>query len=75
MLTSFYRKVQTPTQYNKTYSEIQSVLGMEKLKTLQQRIQNKREKAEYLGALLNNYIKAQQSLPGAYHNYYFLCPL
>lgn len=75
MFTSFYRKVQTPAQYNKAYSEIQSVLGMEKLQTLQQRIQNKREKAEYLGALLNNYIKAQESLPGAYHNFYFFVSL
>jgi len=75
-MTSLYRWFQKPPKEQIRYSEIQALIGLNKIKTLNARIKRRHERSEYLlNVFLNDHIKFQKILPGYSTNYYFLVGL
>lgn len=74
-MTSFYRSVQHAPKSDRRYSEGQAALGLEKIRTIEDRIRERRAKAETLKRLLPNAIRVQHVLADADPNYYFFVAL
>lgn len=74
-MTSLYRSIQHAPKIDRQYSEIQAALGLEKIKTLANRISKRLAKAKKLKSLLPQTIQTQRILPGAETNYYFFVVL
>ncbi len=72
---SFYRKIQGGSNPRAEFSGFQAFLGMEKLSSLEQRIDRRNSNARLLISLLSPKIEAQLILEGANPNYYFFVAL
>ena len=72
---SFYRLMHGHPSPHQGYTELQACLGIEKLKTLNERIKIRQKKAGILKSLLNKNIKPQKILTKASTNYYFFVAL
>jgi dTDP-4-amino-4,6-dideoxygalactose transaminase len=70
-----YRNIQKPPSNKYRYTEVQSYLGIEKLKNLEERNVERREKANLLKSLLNENIKPQIIEEKTLSNYYFFVAL
>ena len=71
----FYRFIQGHPSSHQGYTRLQAYLGIEKLKSLDERIEMRCKKARVLKSLLNKKIKPQKILANAFSNYYFFVAL
>ncbi|MCX5705905.1 MAG: DegT/DnrJ/EryC1/StrS family aminotransferase [Candidatus Omnitrophica bacterium] len=68
--SAIYRRVQKPAG-RKTFSDFQALVGLEKLKSLDERIKARNKKAQTLRESLSDSIKIQSIIPGSLSSYYF----
>lgn len=71
LMTFLYRQIQHAPRQPWGYAPLQAALGLEKLATLDQRIDRKRRLAERLTVLLPSGYEAQKCCEGGVSNYYF----
>ena len=72
---SFYRRAQTLSAAKSPFTDFQGFIGLEKLKTLKQRISRRQAQANLLRSLLSKEVIPQQIGDGVCPNYYFFVAL
>jgi len=74
-MNTLYRMLHHAPKQDRQYSSVQASLGLEKIKTLNERMDNRREKAHYFISLLPDDIQPQVVLENSFSNYYFFVAL
>ena len=74
-MNALYRIFHHAPKQARQYSSVQASLGLDKIKTLNKRVGNRRKKAYYLRSLLPDNIHAQVVLEDSIPNYYFFVAL
>lgn len=74
-MSCFYRTIQKSPKPGQIITDFQAVIGLEKLKGLEERINVRHKKADLLKSLLNSEILSQQIEEGVSPNYYFFVAL
>jgi len=72
---NFYRQIQKLSALKSAFTDLQAFLGIEKLKTLDERIAHRRRLANLFKSLLNSKFVPQQLEEGILSNYYFFVAL
>lgn len=72
---AIYKAAQKPSKPRESFTDFQAFVGLEKLKTLDERNARRREQANLLKSLLSKKVLPQQIVDGASPNYYFFVAL